>query len=106
MPTSPMVTAIDLTRINVDAMTLDDLEEHALKVLDTLAELNAYLNSPGPKSAAERRNALMQSNKLRLHMHHVRGLIDAHKAASAWIAAAQQAAGSAAHSHNVLHTGP
>ena len=94
MSKSPMIESIDLIRTDVDAMPLADLEHHAQRVLDTLAGLNDYLNSPGFKSAVERKTALKRSEKLRLHMAQVRSLIAAHMAATAWIASAQ-AAGSA-----------
>ena len=93
MSTSPMLKAIDLTRVNVDAMTLEELEAHAKDVLDTIGALNEYLNSPAPKSANARLNGLRLANKLRLHMAHVRDLINAHQAAVA-LAGAAQAAGS------------
>ena len=46
MSKSPMIEAIDLIRTDVDAMPLADLEHHAQQVIDTLAGLNHYLNSP------------------------------------------------------------
>ena len=89
-----MLQAIDLTRVNVDAMLLDDLEAHAIEVLDTIGAMNEYLNSPAPKSSVAKLNALRLANKLRAHMAHVRDLINAHTAAAALVGAAQ-AAGSA-----------
>jgi predicted nucleotidyltransferase len=89
MSKSPMIEAIDLIRTDVDAMPLADLEHHAQQVIDTLAGLNHYLNSPGFKSAVERNTALKRSKKLRLHLVQVRSLISAHMAAAAWIASAQ-----------------
>ena len=95
MTTSPMLQAIDLTRINVDAMLLDDLQAHAVQVLDTIGAMNEYLNSPAPKSAVAKLNGLRLANKLRSHMAHVRDLINAYTAAAA-LANAAQASGSAA----------
>ena len=94
MTTSPMLQAIDLTRVNVDAMTLEELQAHASDVLDTIGALNEYLNSPAPKSANAKLNGLRLAKKLSLHMAHVRDLINAHQAAVALVGAAQ-AAGSA-----------
>lgn len=91
---SPMLEASELIRVNVDAMQLDDLEDHAKHVLDTIAALNGYINAPGRKSPDELSNAIRQSKKLRMHMAHVRDLINARKAALALMQAAQ-AAGSA-----------
>jgi hypothetical protein len=91
MTVSPMLQAIDLTRANVDAMTLEELQAHAKTVLDTIGALNEYLNSPAPKSANARLNGLRLASKLRLHMAHVRDLINAHQAAVAMVGAAQAA---------------
>jgi DUF1680 family protein len=84
-----MIKAIDLIRVTVDSMTLEELEEHAVQALDTIAAMNDYLNSPAPKSANERQNAVRLANKLRAHMAHVRDLINAHTAAAALVGAAQ-----------------
>ena len=89
MSTSPMIKAIDLIRVNVDSMTLEELEEHAMQVLDTIGAMNDYLNSPAPTSANERQNAVRLANKLRSHMAHVRDLINAHTAAAELVGAAQ-----------------
>lgn len=94
MTTSPMLQAIDLTRINVDAMLLDDLQAHAVQVLDTIGAMNEYLNSPAPKSAVAKLNGLRLANKLRTHMAHVRDLINAYTAAVA-LGVTTQAAGAA-----------
>ena len=93
MSTSPMLQAIDLMRVNIDAMTLQDLEAHAQEVLDTLGGLNEYTNSPAPKSANAKNGALHRARKLRLHMARVRDLINAHKLAAV-VVATMQAAGS------------
>jgi hypothetical protein len=91
-----MIQAIDLTRVNVDSMTLEDLEEHADQVLDAIGVLNEYNNRPGPMTAYARRDGLRRADQLRLHMARVRSLINAHKAAVAVaLVAAAQAAGSA-----------
>jgi hypothetical protein len=91
---SPMVIAIDLVRVNVNAMQLDDLQAHAAQVLDTIGALNDYINSPAPKSSNALRNVMSLLRKLAMHMAHVRDLINAHTAAAALVGAAQ-AAGSA-----------
>ncbi|TSA13068.1 MAG: hypothetical protein D4R79_06325 [Comamonadaceae bacterium] len=94
MTISPMIQAIDLIRVNVDSMTLEDLEEHADQVLDAIGVLNEYNNRPGPMTARARQDGLRRADQLRSHMARVRSLINAHKAAVAAVAAAQ-AAGSA-----------
>jgi hypothetical protein len=106
MPNTPMITAIDLIRTNVSAMPLADLELHVLQVLDTLAELNDYINTLSVPSRSELNTALKRSEKLRLHLLHVRSLIDAQKAAAAWIATAQQSAGNATQDHAMPNAGP
>ena len=93
MSASPMLLAIDLMRVNIDAMNVEDLEAHAQQVLDTLGGLNEYINSPTPKSANAKRGALHRARKLGLHMARVRDLINAHKLAAA-VVATMQAAGS------------
>lgn len=94
MSASPMLQAIDLVRINIDAMDLEDLEAHAQQVLDALGSLNEYTNSPALKSGNAKRNALHQARKLRLHMARVRDLINAHKLAAV-VVATMHAVGSA-----------
>lgn len=94
MTTSPMIQALDLPRVNVDSMTLEDLEEHSRQVLDAIGALNEYNNRPGPMTARARQDGLSRANQLRLHSARVRSLINAHIAALALVGAAQ-AAGSA-----------
>lgn len=91
---SPMVVAIDLMRVNVNALMLDDLQAHAAQVLDTIGALNEYINSPRPKSSNALRNAMMLARKLAMHMARVRDLINAYQAAAA-MAVPAQSAGSA-----------
>ena len=43
---SPMLKAVDLLRVNIDALDLEELEAHAVQVLDTIGALNDYINSP------------------------------------------------------------
>ena len=88
-----MLQAIDLMRVNIDSMILEDLEAHAQQVLDTLGGLNQYTNSPAFKSGNAKRNALHQARKLRPHMARVRDLINAHQLAAAMVAM-MQASGS------------
>jgi hypothetical protein len=90
-----MVVAIDLLRVNVDALQLDDLQAHSVQVLETIAALNDYINRPNPKSSNALHNAMLLVRKLVQHMAHVRDLINAHTAATAMVAATQ-ASGSAA----------
>ncbi len=91
---SPMLQAIDLMRVNIDAMNLEELEAHARQVLDAMGGLNEYTNSPAIKSGNAKRNALHLARKLRLHMARVRDLINARKLAAAMVAT-MQAGGSA-----------
>ena len=92
MSPSPMLKALDLTRVDIDAMSLDDLEAHANEVLNTLCALNEYINSPARKSANSKQAALTRARALRLHMARVRDLIQVRQAAAA-IASSVQVAG-------------
>lgn len=83
--TSPMIQAIDLTRVNLDAMNLEELETHAKSVLDTIGALNEYINSHARKSCNAKVNAIRKSLKLRTHMAHVRDLLTAMTAAAAMV---------------------
>lgn len=90
----PMLQAIDLTRVNVDAMLLEELEAHAREVLDTIGALNEYINSPAPKSFVAKLNGLLLASKLCTHMANMRDLINANTAVAAQLAG-MQSAGSA-----------
>ena len=100
-----MVIAIDLVRVNVNAMQLDDLQAHAVQVLDTIGALNDYINRPHPKSSNALRNAMLLARKLAMHMAHVRDLINAYQAAAA-MAAAGSAKGLAGAPLGGTHPGP
>jgi hypothetical protein len=86
---SPMLKAVDLLRVNIDALDIEELESHALHVLDTIGALNAYINSPSLKSGNALRNAMGLVRKLGLHMARVRDLINARKLAGAMIGTAR-----------------
>lgn len=102
---SPMVVAIDLLRVNVNAMQLDDLQAHAVQVLDTIGALNDYINRPHPKSSNALRNAMLLVRKLAMHMAHVRDLINAYTAAAAMVTAGS-ATGMAGAPQGGTHPGP
>ena len=91
MSPSPMLKALDLTRVDIDAMSLSDLEDHADEVLNTLGALNDYINSPARKSANSKQAALTRARALRLHMARVRDLIQARQAAAAVVSSVQVA---------------
>ena len=88
---SPMLKAVDLLRVNIDALDLEELEAHAVQVLDTIGALNEYINSTSHKSANALRNAMGLVRKLGLHMARVRDLINARKLAAAMTGTAQAA---------------
>ena len=92
MSPSPMLKALDLTRVDIGAMSLGDLEDHANEVLNTLGALNEYINSPVRKSANSKQAALTRARALRLHMARVRDLIQVRQAAAV-IACSAQVAG-------------
>ena len=80
---SPMVHAIDLMRINVEELDLQDINAHAREVLDTIAALNDYINGPLHKSHNALLNAYQLNRKLCFHMARVRDWMQARQAASA-----------------------
>ena len=84
---SSMLQAVDLVRMNVDQMGLLDLEAHAATVLDTIAALNAYINSGSHKSQGTSLNALRRVRNLCMHLARVRGLILAYQSARAVVQA-------------------
>ena len=84
---SPMLQAIDLLRVNVEALQFDDLYAHSTTVLATIAALNEYRNSTNPQSANARRNARMLAQKLGLHMAMLRDLLQGKQSAMAMIQA-------------------
>ena len=81
-----MLTAVDLVRVSVDSMTLEELECHAAHVLDTIAALNDYINSSTFKGFNALRNAVRHARKLAAHMRRVRDLINAQSALAAMMA--------------------
>ena len=91
MSPSPMLKALDLTRVDIGAMSLGDLEVHANEVLNTLSALNEYINSPARKSANSKQAALTRARSLRMHMARIRDLIQARQAAAAMAGSAQVA---------------
>lgn len=106
---SPMVVAIDLLRVNLNAMQLADLQAHAAQVLDTIGALNDYINRPFHNSSNALRNAMVLVRKLAMHMAHVRDLINAFQAAAAMVApvqAAGSATGMAGAQHGGTNSGP
>jgi hypothetical protein len=72
---SPMLAALNLTRLNAEAMSFEDLEEHYKEVLDTLAELNDYINSPSPKSREALADAKKRAEALAARLPLLRDLI-------------------------------
>ena len=86
---SPMLKAVDLLRVNIDALDMEELEVHAVQVLDTIMALNEYINGPSHKSANALHNAMSLVRKLGQHMAKVRDLIDARKLAATATGTAQ-----------------
>ncbi len=80
---SPALKATDLMRVNIDLLTLVELDNHAINVLYTISELNDYINSPTRKSFDLLRDAIRLAKKLSIHMLHVRDLVHAQSAATA-----------------------
>jgi hypothetical protein len=88
---SPMLMAVDLVRVDIDAMGLQDLEAHATSVLDTIEALNEFINGMAPKSHDTLLSALRRARKLRMHMARVRDLIQVRQSAYAVMQGMQSA---------------
>lgn len=80
---SPQLLAEQCLQVNLDALNLDELRAHEKEALEALAGLNDFLSKPG-KSVEAVLQAQRLSRKLRLHMMHLRSLIQGHQAAVAW----------------------
>lgn len=79
--TSPMLDAVDLPRVNLEAMQLDELEEHADQVRDTILGLMDSILRAGHMSAIAAANVRNLEMKLRLHLARLSDLIQARKLA-------------------------
>jgi hypothetical protein len=90
---SPMLKAIDLVRVNLDDMGLQDLQDHAADVLDTIAALNDFINGGLPKSHDSLLNALRLNRKLCLHLARLRDWVQARQSATAMAQAMPSASG-------------
>ena len=88
---SPMLMAVDLVRVDIDAMGLRDLEAHATAVMDTIEALNEFINGMAPKSRNTLLSALRRVRKLHMHMARVRDLIQARQSAVAVMQSMQSA---------------
>ena len=88
---SPMLMAVDLVRVDIEAMGLQDLEAHAAVVLSTIEELNEFINSVAPKSHDTLMNARQRSRNLCMHMARVRDLIQVRQSAAAMMQGMQSA---------------
>ena len=80
---SPMLKAIDLQRADLDQMAIQDLGDHAVATLDTIAALNDYINGGNRKSHDALLNALRLNRKLCSHMTRIRALMQVRQLAQA-----------------------
>lgn len=94
---SAQLIADDLLRVNIDSLQGDDLAEHYQAVLDALAGLSDYINSPGPKSADELTGTKLRRDKLHKRLPRLRDLIQAHQSAQAMVQHLQSQTAGAAH---------
>lgn len=88
MQPSPELLALDLIRLDVESMSLEDLDVHKRRVLDTISELGALLKSGvrGVMAQAIR----SRKRKLQLHVAFVQDVRNAKLAAQAQLAMLQQ----------------
>lgn len=94
---SAQLIADDLLRVNIDSLQGDDLAEHYQAVLDALAGLNDFINSPGPKSTAELAGTKRRRDELHKRLARLRDLIQAHQSAQAMVQHLQSQAAGAVH---------
>lgn len=94
---SAQLIADDLLCVNIDSLQGDDLAEHYQAVLDALAGLSDYINSPGPKSADELTGTKLRRGKLHKRLPRLRDLIQAHQSAQAMVQHLQSQAAGAVH---------
>jgi hypothetical protein len=94
---SAQLIADDLLRVNIDSLQGDDLAEHYQAVLDTLAGLNDFINSPGPKSTAKLAGTKRRRDELHKRLARLRDLIQAHQSAQAMVQHLQSQATCAVH---------
>jgi hypothetical protein len=73
---SPMLEAIDLTRVNIDALSDEDLEEHAARVVAVLLELTNAQAKATWTSAIAAANIARLAKKLLAHLARVKELIE------------------------------
>jgi len=75
---SPMIVAIDLIRVNVDALSIEELEAHALRMDGILLALAHFIEGAVGGSPDEIRNVIKLTRDLRARILHVRNLIGRH----------------------------
>jgi len=80
---SPMLEAIDLIRVNIDALSDEELEEHAARVVAVLLELTNAQAKAVWTSAIASANIARLAKKLLAHLARVKELIEARLAEAA-----------------------
>ena len=78
-----MLDAVDLPRLNIECMDIDELAEHANQVMETINGVDNFILSASHMSANETINARRLLSKLKLHLSRVSDLIKIHKLAIA-----------------------
>jgi hypothetical protein len=76
---SPMLEAVDLIRTYLDSMTLEDLEDHAKRVVAVLMGLGNVHSQAEWISSIAAANISRLEKKLYAHLAHVKELIEARK---------------------------
>ena len=80
---SPMLEAIDLMRVNLDALSDEELDEHAARVVAVLLELTHAQAKATWTSAIAAANIARLAKKLLAHLARVKELIEARQVAAA-----------------------
>ena len=75
----PMLDAIDLPRVIVDSMDLEELENHANHVVETISGIDAFIKTSHNMSAFEASNARNLYSKLKVHLARITDLIQSNR---------------------------
>lgn len=84
---SPQMRADMFVKVKLDQLDLCELQRTEREGLDALAELNDFIAQPG-RSAPALHHAIELGRKVRMHMAHLRDVMQARKSATALLQAA------------------
>jgi len=76
-----MLDAVDLPRLNIESMDIDELLDHENQVIETISGVKIFIASASHMSANETLNSGRLLTKLKEHLARVSNLIIFHKLA-------------------------